>query len=167
MKVNPKVALFALAIGAFAIGTTEFTPMGLLPVIADGVHVSIPKAGMLISAYAIGVMVGAPLMTLLLARWSRRSVLIAIEDARAAAAQLVEARAAELRSSSAYAEFIGLSESFYQASQAAVGVREELRELNAELEHKVTTRVQELTPKLWKQRFAADLLRSPLHLIGK
>jgi hypothetical protein len=47
-------------------GTTEFSPMGLLPVIAKGVDVSIPAAGMLISAYAIGVMVGAPLMTLLL-----------------------------------------------------------------------------------------------------
>ncbi|OXI34324.1 MFS transporter [Burkholderia sp. AU16741] len=70
--------LLALAAGAFGIGTTEFSPMGLLPVIADGVHVSIPQAGMLISAYAIGVMVGAPLMTLLLARWSRRAALIAL-----------------------------------------------------------------------------------------
>jgi MFS transporter, DHA1 family, inner membrane transport protein len=70
--------LLALAAGAFGIGTTEFSPMGLLPVIADGVHVSIPQAGMLISAYAIGVMIGAPLMTLLLARWSRRSALIAL-----------------------------------------------------------------------------------------
>ncbi|MDF7012667.1 hypothetical protein NMT72_25030, partial [Escherichia coli] len=60
--------LLALAAGASGIGTTEFAPMGLLPVIADGVHVSIPQAGMLVSAYAIGVMVGAPIMTLLLAR---------------------------------------------------------------------------------------------------
>ncbi|WP_089341438.1 MFS transporter [Burkholderia singularis] len=70
--------LLALAIGAFGIGTTEFSPMGLLPVIADGVHVSIPTAGMLISAYAIGVMAGAPLMTLALARWPRRTALIAL-----------------------------------------------------------------------------------------
>ena len=62
MKIN--FPLLALAIGAFGIGTTEFSPMGLLPVIAKGVDVSIPAAGMLISAYAIGVMVGAPLMTL-------------------------------------------------------------------------------------------------------
>ncbi|WP_414444533.1 MFS transporter [Burkholderia sp. 22PA0106] len=68
--------LLALAVGAFGIGTTEFSPMGLLPVIADGVHVSIPSAGMLISAYAIGVMVGAPIMTLLLARASRRTALV-------------------------------------------------------------------------------------------
>ncbi|MCJ9711511.1 MFS transporter, partial [Bordetella hinzii] len=70
--------LLALAVGAFGIGTTEFGPMGLLPVIAEGVGVSIPTAGMLVSAYAIGVMVGAPLMTLALARWSRRKALIAL-----------------------------------------------------------------------------------------
>ncbi|WP_321943077.1 MFS transporter [Paraburkholderia tropica] len=70
------LSLLALAIGAFSIGTTEFSPMGLLPVVAEGVHVSIPRAGMLITTYAIGVMVGAPLMTLALSRWSRRSALI-------------------------------------------------------------------------------------------
>jgi Arabinose efflux permease len=74
MKVN--FPLLALAIGAFGIGTTEFSPMGLLPVIAKGVDVSIPAAGMLISAYAVGVMVGAPLMTLLLSHRARRNALI-------------------------------------------------------------------------------------------
>lgn len=74
MKIN--LPLLALAIGAFGIGTTEFSPMGLLPVIARGVDVSIPTAGMLISAYAIGVMVGAPLMTLLLAQRGRRNALL-------------------------------------------------------------------------------------------
>ncbi|WP_322008743.1 MFS transporter [Paraburkholderia sp. J12] len=72
------LSLLALAIGAFSIGTTEFSPMGLLPVIAEGVHVSIPTAGMLITTYAIGVMVGAPLMTLAFSRWSRRTALIAL-----------------------------------------------------------------------------------------
>lgn len=72
------LALFALAIGAFAIGTTEFTPMGLLPVIADGVQVGIPTAGMLVSAYAIGVMVGAPVMTLLFSRFGKRGALMAL-----------------------------------------------------------------------------------------
>lgn len=76
--MKSSVALFALAIGAFAIGTTEFTPMGLLPVIAEGVQVSIPTAGMLVSAYAIGVMVGAPVMTLLFSRFGKRSALIAL-----------------------------------------------------------------------------------------
>lgn len=74
MKIN--FPLLATAIGAFGIGTTEFSPMGLLPVIARGVDVSIPAAGMLISAYAIGVMVGAPLMTLLLSHRARRNALI-------------------------------------------------------------------------------------------
>ncbi|MBB5389915.1 MULTISPECIES: MFS transporter [unclassified Herbaspirillum] len=71
-------ALLALAIGAFAIGTTEFTPMGLLPVIADGVQVSIPTAGMLVSAYAVGVMVGAPVMTLLFSRFGKRAALMSL-----------------------------------------------------------------------------------------
>ena len=76
MKSN--TALLALAIGAFGIGTTEFTPMGLLPVIADGVNVSIPTAGMLITAYAIGVMVGAPVMTLLFSRFGKRTALMSL-----------------------------------------------------------------------------------------
>lgn len=70
--------LLALAIGAFAIGTTEFSPMGMLPVIAEGVGVSIPSAGLLISAYAIGVMVGAPVMTLVFSRFGKRAALIAL-----------------------------------------------------------------------------------------
>ncbi|MFT4129403.1 MFS transporter [Labrys sp. (in: a-proteobacteria)] len=68
--------LLALAIGAFGIGTTEFTPMGLLPVIADGVGVTIPTAGMLVSAYAIGVMLGAPIMTLAFSRFGKRAALM-------------------------------------------------------------------------------------------
>ena len=76
--MKSSAALFSLAIGAFAIGTTEFTPMGLLPVIADGVQVSIPTAGMLISAYAIGVMVGAPVMTLLFSRFGKRAALMGL-----------------------------------------------------------------------------------------
>lgn len=70
--------LLALAIGAFGIGVTEFAPMGMLPVIAEGVDVSIPSAGMLISAYAMGVMLGAPVMTLLFARYGRRTALMAL-----------------------------------------------------------------------------------------
>jgi DHA1 family inner membrane transport protein len=70
--------LLALAIGAFGIGTTEFGPMGMLLTIAQGVDVSIPSAGMLVSAYAIGVTVGAPFMTLMLSRWPRRKALMAL-----------------------------------------------------------------------------------------
>jgi DHA1 family inner membrane transport protein len=75
---NSALPLLALAIGAFGIGTTEFGPMGMLPRIAAGVEVSIPSAGMLVSAYAMGVMIGAPIMTLLLARWPQRRALIAL-----------------------------------------------------------------------------------------
>ena len=70
--------LLALAIGAFGIGTTEFAPMGLLPTIATGVGVDIPAAGLLISAYAIGVMLGAPVMTLRFGRLRTRSALISL-----------------------------------------------------------------------------------------
>jgi len=74
--MKPIWALIALAIGAFAIGTTEFTPMGLLPVIASGIDVSIPTAGMLITAYALGVMIGAPIMTLALSRFPTKKALM-------------------------------------------------------------------------------------------
>ncbi|MBO0347037.1 MFS transporter [Roseibium sp. CAU 1637] len=70
--------LLVLATGAFSIGTTEFSPMGMLPVIAKGVDVSIPSAGLLVSAYAIGVMAGAPVMTLLFARFGKRTALMAL-----------------------------------------------------------------------------------------
>ncbi|RCX00462.1 MFS transporter [Marinomonas foliarum] len=70
--------IFAIALGTFGIGTTEFMPMGLLPVIADGVNASIPAAGLLISAYAVGVMIGAPLITLYLTRYSHKTSLIAL-----------------------------------------------------------------------------------------
>ncbi|TNC09394.1 MFS transporter [Methylobacterium terricola] len=76
MTINPP--LLALAIGAFGIGVTEFTPMGMLPAIASDLGVSIPAAGLLVSAYAVGVLVGAPLMTLLFARTPRRTFLIGL-----------------------------------------------------------------------------------------
>jgi MFS transporter, DHA1 family, inner membrane transport protein len=72
------IPLLALAMGGFAIGTTEFMAMGLLPQIADGVDVSIPTAGHLISAYAIGVVVGAPVLAFLGARLPRRGLLVAL-----------------------------------------------------------------------------------------
>lgn len=74
MKIN--FPLLALAIGAFAIGTTEFSPMGFLPQIAESLNISIPSAGMLITAYALGVMIGAPIMTLWFGHFSRRKALI-------------------------------------------------------------------------------------------
>lgn len=76
MKLNPP--LLALAAGAFGIGVTEFAPMGMLPVMAEDLGVSIPVAGLLVSAYAIGVMLGAPLMTLTTGRVPRRTLLIGL-----------------------------------------------------------------------------------------
>jgi DHA1 family inner membrane transport protein len=76
MKFNP--AILALAIGAFGIGVTEFAPMGMLPIVATDLGVSIPTAGLLVSAYAMGVLIGAPLMTLTTARVPRRTLLVAL-----------------------------------------------------------------------------------------
>ncbi|MFB6891940.1 MFS transporter [Kitasatospora sp. NPDC056327] len=70
------LALFALAIGAFGIGTTEFVIMGLLPDVADQFGVSIPTAGYLVSGYAVGVFLGAPLMTILGTRVPRKRMLM-------------------------------------------------------------------------------------------
>ncbi|WP_162525693.1 MFS transporter, partial [Mycobacteroides sp. CBMA 326] len=81
LPVSPRVrraAIFALAIGGFGIGTTEFVAMGLLPNIAHGLGVSEPQAGHVISAYALGVVVGAPVIAALTARASRRLLLIAL-----------------------------------------------------------------------------------------
>ncbi|HEV7171941.1 MAG TPA: MFS transporter [Pedococcus sp.] len=70
------LALLALAAGGFAIGTTEFVTMGLLPEVANGVHVDIPTAGHLVSAYAAGVVVGAPVLTTLGSRLPRKRLLL-------------------------------------------------------------------------------------------
>lgn len=70
------VALFALMIGAFAIGTTEFVIVGLVPTIAQNLAISVPSAGLLVSLYALSVAVSAPLLTAMTARWQRRNVLL-------------------------------------------------------------------------------------------
>lgn len=71
-------ALLALAIGAFGIGTTEFVVMGMLPQIADGLGVSVSAVGLLISAYAVGVVIGAPTLTALGVRFTPRQTLIGL-----------------------------------------------------------------------------------------
>ncbi|MHA4779555.1 MFS transporter [Streptomyces sp. MSC1_001] len=70
------LALLALAVGAFGIGTTEFVIMGLLPEIAADYSVSIPAAGLLVTGYALGVVVGAPLLTVLGTKVSRKRMLM-------------------------------------------------------------------------------------------
>ncbi|MDI9237758.1 MFS transporter [Lysobacter sp. LF1] len=70
--------LFALAMGGFAIGTSEFVVMGLITEIARGLGVTEPQVGHVISAYALGVVVGAPVLAILGAKLSRRSLLLAL-----------------------------------------------------------------------------------------
>ncbi|MEI5524490.1 MFS transporter [Streptomyces brasiliscabiei] len=72
------LALLALAVGAFGIGTTEFVIMGLLPEVAADLGITIPAAGHLVSAYALGVVIGAPLLAAVTARLPRRKVLIGL-----------------------------------------------------------------------------------------
>ena len=71
-----RLALLALSVAAFAIGTTEFVIMGLLPEVAQDLHVSIPSAGLLVSGYALGVAAGAPVLAALTARLERRNALL-------------------------------------------------------------------------------------------
>lgn len=75
---NHTLALWALAISAFGIGTTEFVPVGLLAAIADDLNIGITLAGLLISGYAIGVAVGAPVLTALTNRISRKALLMSL-----------------------------------------------------------------------------------------
>lgn len=70
------LALLALAIGAFGIGTTEFVIMGLLPEVSDSFGVSIPTAGFAVTGYALGVVVGAPFMTAIGTRLTRKQMLL-------------------------------------------------------------------------------------------
>ncbi|MCK9261638.1 MAG: MFS transporter [Azoarcus sp.] len=72
------IALFALTISAFAIGTTEFVIVGLIPTIAADLSVSLPSAGLLVSLYALGVAVGAPVLTALTGKVPRKALLLAL-----------------------------------------------------------------------------------------
>jgi DHA1 family inner membrane transport protein len=71
------LAILALAVGGFAIGTTEFVTMGVLPQIADGLAISVPTAGHVISAYALGVVVGVPVLSFFVAHLPRKGLLLA------------------------------------------------------------------------------------------
>jgi DHA1 family inner membrane transport protein len=71
-------AELALGVGGFGIGTGEFAMMGLLPNVAGDFGISIPSAGHVISAYALGVVIGAPLIAVIAARWARHRLLLAL-----------------------------------------------------------------------------------------
>ncbi|QIZ77743.1 MFS transporter [Ferrimonas lipolytica] len=72
------LALLALTLSAFAIGTTEFVIVGLIPTMATDLNVSLPSAGLLVSLYALGVAIGAPALTALTGKWNRKYVLLAV-----------------------------------------------------------------------------------------
>ncbi|WP_379147628.1 MFS transporter [Paenibacillus sp. sgz500992] len=77
-KRRSTLALLALAISAFAIGTTEFVSVGLLPLIADDLHISVTTAGLTVTLYALGVTFGAPVLTSLTTAVSRKTLLLAL-----------------------------------------------------------------------------------------
>ncbi|MFM5458555.1 MFS transporter [Aeromonas veronii] len=72
------LALFALTLSAFAIGTTEFVIVGLIPTIAEQLNVSLPSAGLLVSLYALGVAIGAPVLTALTGKVPRKWLLVGL-----------------------------------------------------------------------------------------
>lgn len=72
------LAILALALSAFAIGTTEFVIVGLLPTMAQDLNVTIPSAGLLVSLYALGVAIGAPVLTALTGKWNRKHLLLTV-----------------------------------------------------------------------------------------
>lgn len=78
MSCGIPLALWALTLGAFAIGTTEFVIVGLIPTIAADLQVSLPSAGLLVSLYALGVAIGAPVLTALTGRVPRKTLLVAL-----------------------------------------------------------------------------------------
>src|SRR4051812_26952140 len=75
-KKRSMFALLALAVSAFAIGTTEFISVGLLPLISQDLDISVTTAGLTVSVYALGVMIGAPILTSLTSRMPRKSLLL-------------------------------------------------------------------------------------------
>jgi DHA1 family inner membrane transport protein len=78
MEIGMPLALFALTVGAFGIGVTEFVIMGLLLQVGSDLHVSVPAAGLLISGYALGVFFGAPVLTIATRRLPRKFALLAL-----------------------------------------------------------------------------------------
>ncbi|WP_372631221.1 MFS transporter [Cohnella sp.] len=76
MNKRSFLALMALAVSAFAIGTTEFISVGLLPLIAEDLHISVTAAGLTVTLYALGVTLGAPILTSLTSRVSRKTLLL-------------------------------------------------------------------------------------------
>ncbi|MFC8923676.1 MFS transporter [Cellulosimicrobium sp. NPDC057127] len=113
-------ALLALAMGGFTIGTTEFATMGLLSYVADDLGVSIPTAGHAITAYAVGVVVGAPLLTVLAARLPRKTLLLVLMAAYTLA-NVLSATAGSIETLVAGRFLAGLPHGAFFGVGAAVG----------------------------------------------
>ncbi|MBK5571798.1 MFS transporter, partial [Ensifer sp. SSB1] len=75
---NNRLTLLALALGSFAIGTSEFASMGIIQLFSEAMNIGVPEATSAITAYAFGVVIGAPLMTLAAAKMNRRTLLLAL-----------------------------------------------------------------------------------------
>src|SRR6478609_4212663 len=78
MDLVMPLALFALTIAAYAIGTTEFVIVGLLPTVADDLGINLSLAGLIVSVYALGVTFGAPVITALTGRFARKPLLLGL-----------------------------------------------------------------------------------------
>lgn len=118
-KVHPGLVLAALALGGFAIGTTEFASMSLLPYFAKDLGVDAPTAGHAISAYALGVVVGAPVIAVGAARMPRRIILVALM-AVFAIGNLLSALAPDFHWMMAFRFFSGLPHGAYFGVAALV-----------------------------------------------
>jgi len=118
-KVHPGLVLAALALGGFAIGTTEFASMSLLPYFAKDLGVDAPTAGHAISAYALGVVVGAPVIAVGAARLPRRIILVALM-AVFAIGNLLSALAPDFHWMMAFRFFSGLPHGAYFGVAALV-----------------------------------------------
>lgn len=77
-KISATFTLLALAVSAFAIGSTEFISVGLIPMLIQSFHVSMAQAGLTVSVYAMGIMIGAPVMTLLTGQINRHTLMVII-----------------------------------------------------------------------------------------
>ncbi|WP_199038204.1 MFS transporter [Glycomyces salinus] len=115
-----RMPLFALSVGAFGIGTTEFVVMGTLSDIADSTGVSLAQAGLLVTAYALGVVIGAPLLTVATTKVARKRLLIALM-ACFAAANLATAAAPDFASLLGARFVAGLPHGAFFGAAAVVG----------------------------------------------
>ncbi len=76
--ISPALTLLALAISAFAIGSTEFISVGLMPLLVKSFGITLSQAGLTVSMYALGITVGAPVLTILTGSWQRKKLMLAI-----------------------------------------------------------------------------------------